>query len=118
MKPMLFALFTSLVAVALPTAAQAQAPGNGHDTHHVAAASAPASTADLTAGEVRKVDKAAGKVTIKHEELKNLEMPAMTMVFAVRDPLWLDQLKAGDRIQFKAARSEGKYTVTDLEVVR
>ena len=116
MKTALFTLFASLV-VALPAAAQA--PGSGHDTHHVAAASAPAaSAADLTAGEVRKVDKAAGKVTIKHEELKNLEMPPMTMVFSVRDPLWLDQLKAGDRIRFKAARSEGKYTVTELVFVR
>lgn len=111
LTPLILSLFVSLPAAA-------QAPGNGHDTHHVATASAPAGAADLTAGEVRKVDKAAGKVTIKHEELKNLEMPPMTMVFAVRDPLWLDQLKAGDRIRFKAARSEGKYTVTELEFVR
>lgn len=107
MKTTLLAL--SLIA-ALPALAQQQpAPPP--------AASATAN-ADMTAGEVRKVDKAAGKVTIKHEELKNLEMPAMTMVFAVRDPLWLDQLKPGDRIRFKAARSEGKYTVMELEFVR
>lgn len=116
MKTKLFALLASLAPLAVTLPAAAQAPGNGHDSHHAAASAA--SAADMTAGEIRKVDKSAGKVTIKHEELKNLEMPAMTMVFGVRDPLWLDQLKPGDRIRFKAARADGKYTVTELEFVR
>ena len=51
-------------------------------------------------GEVRRVDKEAGKVTIKHGPLTNLDMPAMTMVIRVKDPAMLDQMKAGDKIHF------------------
>jgi uncharacterized cupredoxin-like copper-binding protein/Cu/Ag efflux protein CusF len=68
-----------------------------------------------TAGVVRKVDKAAGKVTIRHEPLENLGMPKMTMVFRVRDPAMLDRLKEGDRILFVADRVNGAFTVMQFE---
>ena len=66
-------------------------------------------------GEVRKIEKAQGRVTLKHGELKALDMPPMTMVFVVRDKAMLDTLKAGDKIKFKAVNEGGKFTVTELQ---
>ena len=74
-----------------------------------------AATPGLTSGEVRKIDKEAGKITIRHGEIKHLDMPAMTMVFQVRDPAQLGKLKAGDQIQFSADKVNGAYTVIDLK---
>lgn len=79
---------------------------------HVAAGAA-ASTA-MTAGEVRKVDADAGKVTLKHEPIANLDMPAMTMVFRVAQPELLKDLKAGDKVQFRAESVGGALVVTQL----
>lgn len=70
----------------------------------------------MTAGVVKKVDKPAGKVTISHEPIQHLNMPTkMTMVFRVKDPAMLDQLKEGDRINFVAEKVDGTYTVTSVE---
>ena len=69
---------------------------------------------DVANGEVRKVDKDAAKVTIKHGELKSLDMPPMTMVFQVKDKTLLDQVKAGDKIRFKAVNEGGKFIVTEI----
>lgn len=65
-------------------------------------------------GEVRKVDMEAKKITIKHGEIKNLDMPGMTMVFQVKDPAMLDKVKAGDKILFKAEKTGGAIVVTDI----
>jgi Cu(I)/Ag(I) efflux system protein CusF len=65
-------------------------------------------------GEVTKVDKPGLRVTIKHGEIKNLDMPPMTMVFRVRDAKLLDELAPGDRVRFAAERIDGSYTVTSL----
>lgn len=64
--------------------------------------------------EVRKVDKENQKITLKHGEIQNLDMPAMTMVFAVKDPAMLDKVKAGDKVQFRAANESGKFTVVEI----
>lgn len=77
-----------------------------------ATAAAPNS---MSSGEVKKVDKSAGKVTIKHGPLQNIGMDAMTMVFRVKDPAMLDQVKAGDKISFVAEAPNGQLTVTRLE---
>ena len=69
----------------------------------------------MTEGEVRRVDKDARKITIKHEPLQNLDMPAMTMVFQVKEPAMLELVKAGDKIKFQAEKVEGAYTVTKIE---
>lgn len=71
--------------------------------------------ADQSEGEVRKVDKAAGKVTLKHGEIKNLGMGAMTMVFTAKDPRILDKVKAGDKVKFVAASEGGKLIVTEIQ---
>ena len=73
---------------------------------------------EMSEGEVRKVDKENKKITLRHGELKNLDMPPMTMVFQVRDPAVLDTLKAGDKIRFNATNDAGKLTATDLQVVK
>jgi Cu/Ag efflux protein CusF len=68
----------------------------------------------LVKGEVVKVDKPAGKVTLKHGPIRNLDMDSMTMVFRVADPSMLDRMKAGDRIEFEAERVNGAITVTKI----
>lgn len=79
------------------------------------AASAFAQAA-LTEGEVRKVDKANGKITLKHGEIKNLDMPPMTMVFGVKDKALLDRVKKGDKVKFAADKdAAGDLVVTALE---
>lgn len=69
-------------------------------------------------GEIRKVDKDAAKLTIRHGELKDLGMAPMTMVFRVQDKAMLDKVAEGDKIRFTAARVDGALTVTTLEQVR
>ena len=71
-------------------------------------------SAQSVEAEVRKVDKAQGKLTLKHGEIKKLDMPAMTMVFKVRDPKMLDGLNVGDKIRIDADKLDGQYTVTAL----
>jgi len=79
-----------------------------------ALASSAFAQAVMTNGEVRKVDKENGKITLKHGEIKNLDMPAMTMVFTVKDPKVLEEVKAGDKVQFHAENDGGKMTVTEI----
>ena len=69
----------------------------------------------MSHGEVKKVDTAAGKLTIKHGPLENLGMEAMTMVFKVKDPAMLSQVKVGDKIDFVAEEVDGSLTVTSLQ---
>jgi Cu/Ag efflux protein CusF len=88
------------------------------EAHHQPVANAKAVDARLTDGEVRKVDKETGKVTIKHGPLENLGMPAMTMVFQVKDPALLDKVKAGEKVRFSADKSDGAYIVTHIEPVK
>jgi Cu/Ag efflux protein CusF len=81
----------------------------------LAAGAAAALAQALTSAEVRKVDTAGQKLTLKHAEIKNLDMPPMTMVFRVRDPAWLAGLKEGDRVMFAADKLDGQYTITELK---
>ena len=114
--------FRSLgLAVALSASAMAPAWAASHQGGHAAHAdhgkpAAQAATGDMTDAEVRKVDKEGGKLTLKHAEIKSLDMPAMTMVFVVKDKAMLDTLKAGDKIKFTAINDAGKYTVTDMQM--
>ena len=111
------------VLVAIGAVAPALAQQQADSAHYPAASAAPAasvaaSATDLTDGEVRKVDKDAAKLTIRHGEIKNLDMPPMTMVFAVKDAAMLDKLQAGDKIRFKVVNEGGKLTVTDIVPVK
>jgi Cu/Ag efflux protein CusF len=71
---------------------------------------------DSVDGEVRRVDKAAGKITLRHGELKQLDMPPMTMVFEVSDKALLDSVKAGDKVKFKVISKDGKTIVTEMKL--
>ena len=92
MKRTLIALIGALATTLAATAALAQAP--------------------TASGEVTRLDKEGRRVTLKHGEIKNLDMPAMTMVFRVRDPQLLEGLAVGDRVRFVAERVDGQYTLT------
>lgn len=72
----------------------------------------------MTAGEITKLDKAGGRVTLKHGEIKNLDMPPMTMNFRVANPKLLDGVNVGDRVQFVAEKVNGQFTVTVLNKAR
>jgi len=76
---------------------------------------ASAQAGAMSEGEVRKVDKDAKKITIKHGPLANLDMPAMTMVFQVADPAMLDQVKPGDKVRFEAEKVGGAFRVKKME---
>ncbi len=69
-------------------------------------------------GEVTKVDQAQGKITLKHAAIPNLDMDAMTMVFAAGDPVMLKAVKAGDKVTFEADRVNGRLTVTKIQKVK
>lgn len=97
-------------AVLAPTTAAAVV---GYESVVIAAADSEASD-----GEIRKVDPATRKITIRHGELKTLDMPAMTMVFQVSDPAMLEKVKAGDKVKFRAEKVNGVFTVTQIEVVK
>ena len=110
-----YALIITGAALALPFAAAA----DEHAVHHhpmQMAASTP--EVAMTAGTVKKIDKAAGEVVLAHGALDNLGMPAMTMAFRVKDPAWLAQLKPGDRIRFVADYVKGAVMVVRYEPVR
>src|SRR6266851_8514792 len=68
-------------------------------------------------GEVKKIDETAGKITLKHGPIKNLDMDedGMTMVFRVQDPAMLSQVKVGDKVQFEAERATAGITITRME---
>lgn len=102
------------------TATPALAQSGHHDNHVAAASVAPpsAGAAKMSEGTVRKVDKAAGKITIAHGPLENLGMPGMTMAFRVGDAAMLDKVKAGDKIRFVAERVDGVFSVTALEATK
>jgi Cu(I)/Ag(I) efflux system protein CusF len=98
------------------------------DMHHVSSSHAAQNSANssqpagvegqMVEGEIKKVDKEAGKITIRHGELKNLGMPAMTMVFRAKDTAMLGQVKAGDKVNFIAQKVAGAFTVVHLENVK
>jgi Cu(I)/Ag(I) efflux system protein CusF len=110
-----YALLASVALLAISTIANAQPSGSA-----APAADGPAATAatEFSEGEVRKVDKDSKKLTLKHGPLKNLDMPAMTMVFQVKEEAMLDKVQAGDKVRFQAEKVDGKFTVTRLEAAR
>ncbi len=90
-------------------------PAAADDAHHKSPTNVAQAAAALSDGEIRKIDKEAKKLTIRHGPLANLDMPPMTMVFQVKDPAMLEQVKVGDKIRFQADKVGGAYTVTRIE---
>lgn len=100
---------TAALMMAIASMSYAQSP----------ASTAPAAqTTGLIDGEVRKIDKDAGKITLRHSEIKKLDMPAMTMVFRVKDAAMLDRVKTGDKVKFRAEGAAGAFTVTEIEAAK
>ena len=113
---------TLAIAIALGAAASiasaqesAQGGHGSHDAHALHAGHQAAAPAELADGEVKKIDKEAGKITLRHGELKNLKMPAMSMVFRVKDAAMLDQVKVGNKVKFAADRVNGAVTIVQLQ---
>jgi Cu/Ag efflux protein CusF len=102
----------SLVAVALILPVSLPALAQSHAGHGSVGAAQSTSKVD---GEIRKVDKAAGKLTIKHGEIKQMGMPPMTMMFPVKDTSLLDKVKEGDKVLFSLASEGGNMVVTAIE---
>lgn len=118
MKPMLTTLALGMsLTFAMPVLAEGQHGGHSHDGA-MSQAAMPAMNAMLSDGLVKKVDKAQGKITLKHGPLENMGMPGMMMVFRVQDAGMLERVKPGDNIRFQAEQMNGALTVTKLDVVK
>ena len=98
--------------IGLATPASAQQPMSGHA---MTQGSSQGQSATLADGEIRKVDKSAKKITIKHGRIENIDMDPMTMVFQVKDPALLDKAKPGQKVKFQAEMIGGAATVTQIE---
>ncbi|HEX9171151.1 MAG TPA: copper-binding protein [Telluria sp.] len=119
--------FTIATVLAFASTATVMAQDSGHAAHagHGAPAAHAAHAAhktdvagEMVDGEIRKIDKDAGKITIRHGELKALGMPAMTMAFRVSEPAMLGQVKVGDKVKFMAEKVNGAITIVHLESVK
>ena len=108
-NPVLFAAAVLSIASGAATAVVATPAG---------ASASAASAIKLTSGEVRKIDTEQGKLTIKHASIENLDMPAMTMVFRASNPDQLKNIRAGDKIEFRAESAAGAFVVTDIKLVK
>lgn len=86
----------------------------GHEHTHKAEAKGGVQ-AEMADGEIRKINKNTGKITVKHGEIKSVEMPPMTMVFGVADKAMLEGLKEGDKVKFNVKQEGSNYTVTEIK---
>lgn len=89
------------------------ASGHDHGGDHTAAQSQA-----LSEGVVKRIDKAASRVTLSHGPIANLNMPGMTMPFRLADPKALDRLKEGDKVRFRAEEKDGGLVIVRIEVVK
>ena len=111
----LAALTGASFALSLPGIAQAM----DHGSHGKTGATAkPTSPADMADGEIKKIDKDNKKLTIKHGEIKNLDMPGMTMVFQVKDAAMIDGVKVGDKIRFVAEKGATGFVVSEIQAMK
>ena len=111
-------IYPAVAALALSLSSLGVLAADSMTTKVAAETKSTAEKAPMADGEVKKIDKERGKVTIKHGEIKNLDMPGMTMVFGIQDPAMLQRIKAGDKIKFSAENIKGKLTVTTLEIAK
>ncbi|MEZ5739874.1 MAG: copper-binding protein [Burkholderiaceae bacterium] len=106
------ALFSGLLAFS--PMAHAKEP-NDKGGHAAPGAGAMGQSVTMTDGEIRRIDKGAGKLTIKHGEIKHMDMPPMTMVFEVADKQMMDGLKKGEKIRFAVEDRDGRMVITGVE---
>ncbi|HEX4844530.1 MAG TPA: copper-binding protein [Limnobacter sp.] len=91
------------------------AGGHNHDHGAAKAVESKPAAVGMADGEIRKINKNTGKVTVKHGEIKSVEMPPMTMVFGVTDKSLLDGLKEGDKVKFDVKQEGSNYTITTIQ---
>lgn len=120
MKKHLFTIPLAASLLVLGTgSALAQAPAaaaaDSHSSHHPAAAASTAPQAELSEGEITRWDPRTLRLTLKHGEIKNLDMPPMTMVFRVADASVVGDLKPGDKVRFRAEQISGAYHVQRID---
>lgn len=88
---------------------------SGHAGHGAASAAQAGTSASLSEGEITRRDARTGKLTIRHGEIVNLDMPPMTMVFALQDPAQGSALQAGDKVRFQVEKVNGALLITHIE---
>ena len=93
-------------AAFLPAGARAQSAAE--------AAASAASAKDMTEGEVRRIDQAIRAVTLRHGDIPNVGMPAMTMAFRLDDAAALQALKVGDKVRFRVGKKDGALIITEI----
>lgn len=108
----LLILVTMLAGTAQAASHTGAPKGSALEKTTAAAASSP----DMAVGEIRKIDLPNSKITIKHGEIKNLDMPGMTMVFQVKDMAILNNIKVGDSVRFRAEKAGGAIVVTVIQM--
>ena len=118
MKKLIFMTLIGLLTICSHVTAQTTKETTATANVSPISPTSPVSQVETSEAEVRKVDLGAGKVTLRHGEIKNLGMPPMTMVFQVKDRAFLNGLKAGDSVKFTADKIKGAYTVLSIEVVQ
>jgi Cu(I)/Ag(I) efflux system periplasmic protein CusF len=109
-----FTHILAAAAIAASFSVSAQQATTDHNAHHPAQAGS-AAAAPQSEGEVRKIDLAQGKITLRHGPLANLDMPAMTMVFTAADKKLLEGVKEGDKVRFTADKQNGTFVVTAIQ---
>ena len=112
---MTVAALTALATSAAPAFAQAASPPAQTGAAPISAA---AGSAEMSEGVVRKIDREQGQLTLKHGEIKNLDMPGMTMVFNAKDKSLLDGLTVGDKVRFRAIKEGAVVVVVELAAVQ
>lgn len=107
-----------LLSTLLAGPAWSQQKGDDHAAHGAASPAAAASNADMVEGEVRRIQRDSGKLTLRHGEIRHLAMPGMTMVFQVKEPALLDKVKVGDKVKFLVEKAAAGYVVTAIEPMK
>ena len=105
----------SLLIIATLLAGTSVSFAASHATAPDASASTMASALPMVSAEVRKVDLENKKINLKHGEIKNLDMPGMSMVFQVKNAAMLENIKAGDKVMFTADKVDGAFMVMSIE---
>jgi Cu/Ag efflux protein CusF len=104
-----------LGAVLVTSAASSLAQQPRMTPEHLAMNHVPAEAPSWVEGEVRRIDAESRKVTLRHGDIRNLDMPAMTMVFRVQDGITLDNVRVGDKVRFMATSDNGQLVLTQLQ---
>ena len=112
-----FVLTPALALVCLVASQPGQAEPGSSMASTAGAASSSSASAALTTGVVESVDDAAGIVTLRHDEIVNMRMPAMTMTFGVADKSILERVRPGEKVRFRVEMLRNVPTIVRIEAV-